>query len=107
MLFLAIEGSFFTLNLDSDELTKEITRTVEFLFKKLDKVCDSDRLEKQMKTLVLLLKPLEELIRSLGTQVKAEWVQKLQNLLGKLHSLFPTDKQTKWTPPNSLLDSYL
>lgn len=57
-----------------------------------------------MKQLVLLLKPLEELIK--GNQVKEEWRPKLREILAGMSTIFPIDKSNKSSPPNSLIESY-
>ena len=58
-----------------------------------------------MKQLVLLLKPLEELIVSVG--MRDAWRPKLAEIIKGMQPIFPSDKTAKCSPPNSLLESYL
>ena len=58
-----------------------------------------------MKQLVLLLKPLEELIVAVG--MRDTWRTKLNDIIKGMQPIFPVDKVAKCSPSNSLLESYL
>lgn len=52
----------------------------------------------------MLLKPLEELIVSVG--MRDSWRPKLSEIIKGMAPIFPIDKVSKCTPPNSLVESY-
>ena len=57
-----------------------------------------------MKQLVILLKPLEELILSAG--MRLDWQAPIQNILQAMSPIFPIDRTNKCQPPSSLLESF-
>ena len=63
-----------------------------------------------LKTLVLLLKPLEEAINMAGTdneKLPYEWRERINTTLKMMGPIFPLAKQPKVNVPNSLLESYI
>ena len=71
-----------------------------------------EKIEKatSLKTLVLLLKPLEESINMAGsenTQLPEKWRDRVEAILKSMSPIFPMAKTPKVNVPNSLLESYI
>lgn len=71
-----------------------------------------DKMEKatSLKTLVLLLKPLEEAIKMAGSENKNlpyEWRERVSLVLKMMGAIFPLAKTPKVNVPNSLLESFI
>jgi hypothetical protein len=103
LLFQAVDGRWIK---GADD---EVRLTIEFILERLTTFLQDNqgKVEKSpsMKQLVLLLKPLEELIVAVG--MRDVWRPKLLEIIKGMQPIFPADRVPKCNPPNSLLESYL
>jgi len=63
-----------------------------------------------IKTLVLLLKPLEETIKLCGLdsdKLPTSWRNRISTILKIMNPIFPIQKKPTCMPPNSLLESFV
>lgn len=116
LLFTAADGTLVRNHHgldDSSEIVKNAATLVDYILNKMLVFVEENKskIEKanSMKTLVLMLKPLEEMIKICGTNsslLPVHWRGKVFSILKAMSPIFPIQKQVKANPPNSLLESY-
>ena len=121
LLFNAVDGTHVreqvqaTEDLDNiNEFLTEAASITECVLAKLEKFIEDskEKIEKatSLKTLVLLLKPLEESINMSDTEsdkLPTNWRERVDGILKSMSPIFPMAKMPKVNVPNSLLESYI
>lgn len=117
VLFTAIDGEKTRSQLTPDQfkaiepiaadlVESMLTKLEEFIATNQGKVDSS----KCMKVLILGLKPLEEAIKICGPcsdQLPKNWRERTNAILKALSVIVPLKNNTKVTPPNTLIESYV
>lgn len=116
LLFNAVDGSHIREQIQRDATTEEFIKfkeeasvVVKIVMTKLEKFIEDhkEKIEKatSLKTLVLLLKPLEECMNMAGNSNK--WRDRIILVLKAMSPIFPIAKSPKVNVPNSLLESFI
>ena len=121
LLFNAVDGANIREQVKATHVPEDVTKVLneaavvaECVLVKLENFIKDhkEKMEKatSLKTLVLLLKPLEESIKMAGPENKNlpyEWRERVSLILKMMGAIFPMAKQPKVNVPNSLLESFI
>jgi hypothetical protein len=117
VLFTAIDGEKTRKQLVPEqfsEVEQMAGNLVELMLSKLEEFlkASSGKIDssKCMKVLVLVLKPLEEAIKLCSVESESmpkNWRERVSQVLKQMSPILPLQNQSKVTPPNSLIDSYV